>query len=306
MKNKRLGANALLLITAAIWGLGFVAQRVGAENLGAFTFNAIRFGLGGISLIPLILYFNKEKKKNKNDEVAVEGGFKKEVLPGIMLGGALYIAATLQQIGLAYTTAAKAGFITGLYIVLVPIMGMFIGQKIDKGAGIGMLFSVAGLYLLSINENFTISNGDLLEVIGAVFWATHILMIDYFSKKVDSLKLSCIQFITCGVLSFVTALFVEVITLQSIYNAMVPLLYGGFLSVGVAYTLQVIAQKSAKPSHAVIILSMEAVFGAIGGVLLLGEEMTTRGFVGCAFILAGMLASQIKFPKKNNIESTSV
>ncbi|KGM96598.1 membrane protein [Clostridium novyi A str. 4552] len=304
MRNKRLGANVLLLITAAIWGLGFVAQRVGAENLGAFTFNAIRFGLGGVSLIPLIVYFNGNKKKDYSDEIAIEGNFKTQILPGVMLGIALYIAATLQQIGLAYTTAAKAGFITGLYIVLVPIMGVFIGQKIEKNSCVGIMFSVIGLYLLSINSNFSISNGDLLEIIGAIFWATHILMIDYFSKKVDSLKLSCIQFITCSILSLLTALGFEVITLQAIYNAMVPLLYGGFLSVGVAYTLQVVAQKSAKPSHAVIILSMEAVFGAVGGVLLLGEEMTRRGFIGCAFILVGILASQIKFPRKKNIESS--
>ncbi|KEH99403.1 DMT family transporter [Clostridium massiliodielmoense] len=304
MSNKRLGANVLLLITAAIWGLGFVAQRVGAENLGAFTFNAIRFGLGGVSLIPLILYFNGNKKKDHSDEIAIEGNFKTQILPGIMLGIALYIAATLQQIGLAYTTAAKAGFITGMYIVLVPIMGVFIGQKIEKSSCVGIMFSIIGLYLLSINSNFSISNGDLLEIIGAIFWATHILMIDYFSKKVDSLKLSCIQFITCSILSLLTALGFEVITLQAIYNAMVPLLYGGFLSVGVAYTLQVVAQKSAKPSHAVIILSMEAVFGAVGGVLLLGEEMTRRGFIGCAFILVGILASQIKFPRKKNIESS--
>jgi drug/metabolite transporter (DMT)-like permease len=298
MNNKRLGANMLLLLTAAIWGFAFVAQRVGSQFVGPFTFNGIRFALGSISLIPLIVYFDKRKKGNSNNESNAGENAKKSILPGMLIGIVLYAAATLQQIGLIYTTAGKAGFITGLYMVLVPIIGIFLKHKIEINSWIGVAIAVIGLYLLSVNENFSIGYGDMLELVGAVFWAIHILTIDYFSKKIDALKLSCIQFATCSFLSLITALIFEKITITGISQALIPILYGGFLSVGVAYTLQVVAQKNAKPSHAAIILSMESVFGAIGGALLLGESMTSRGYTGCILIFAGILATQIKFPKK--------
>lgn len=300
LNNKRLGANILLLLTAAIWGLGFVAQRVGSQSIGAFTFNGIRFALGSISLIPLLIYFNKRKKITSDDENTVEVPSKKTILPGVLVGIALYTGATLQQIGLIYTTAGKAGFITGLYMVIVPIIGIFLGHKIGKNSWLGVGLAVVGLYLLSINENFSISYGDLLELIGSVFWAVHILTIDYFSNKIEPLKLSCIQFATCSLLSLITALIFEQITISSIVDASIPLLYSGLLSVGVAYTLQVVAQKNAKPSHAAIILSMESVFGAIGGALILGETMSSRGYIGCILILGGIIVSQIKFSPKQS------
>jgi drug/metabolite transporter (DMT)-like permease len=300
LNNKRLGANILLLLTAAIWGFGFVAQRVGSQSIGAFTFNGIRFALGSISLIPLLIYFNKRKKSDSDNESTVEVPPKKTILPGVLVGIALYAGATLQQIGLIYTTAGKAGFITGLYMVIVPIIGIFLGHKIGKSSWIGVGLAVVGLYLLSINENFSISYGDLLEVIGSVFWAIHILTIDYFSNRVEPLKLSCIQFATCSLLSLITALIFEQITISSILDALIPLLYSGLLSVGVAYTLQVVAQKNAKPSHTAIILSMESVFGAIGGALILGETMSNRGYMGCILILGGILVSQIKSSPKQS------
>lgn len=300
LNNKRLGANILLLLTAAIWGLGFVAQRVGSQSIGAFTFNGIRFALGSISLIPLLIYFNKREKITSDDESTVEAPSKKTILPGVLVGVALYAGATLQQIGLIYTTAGKAGFITGLYMVIVPVIGIFLGHRIGKNSWIGVGLAVVGLYLLSINENFSISYGDLLELIGSVFWAIHILTIDYFSNKIEPLKLSCIQFATCSLLSLITALIFEHITTSSILGALIPLLYSGLLSVGVAYTLQVVAQKNAKPSHTAIILSMESVFGAIGGALILGETMSSRGYIGCILILGGILASQIKFSPKQS------
>ncbi|MTK13096.1 MAG: DMT family transporter [Clostridiaceae bacterium] len=300
MNNKRLGANILLLLTASIWGFGFVAQRVGSQSIGAFTFNGIRFALGSISIIPLLVYFNKRKKSDSDDESTVEVPSKKTILPGVLVGIALYAGATLQQIGLVYTTAGKAGFITGLYMVIVPVIGIFLGHKIGKNSWIGVGLAVVGLYLLSINENFSISYGDLLEVIGSVFWAIHILTIDYFSNRVEPLKLSCIQFATCSLLSLITALILEQITISSILDALIPLLYSGLLSVGVAYTLQVVAQKNAKPSHTAIILSMESVFGAIGGALILGETMSSRGYIGCILILGGILVSQIKFSLKQS------
>lgn len=300
LNNKRLAANILLLLTAAIWGLGFVAQRVGSQSIGAFTFNGIRFALGSISLIPLLIYFNKRRKITSDGESTVEVPSKKTILPGILVGIALYAGATLQQIGLIYTTAGKAGFITGLYMVIVPVIGIFLGHKIGKSSWIGVGLAVVGLYLLSINENFSISYGDLLEVIGSVFWAIHILTIDYFSNRIEPLKLSCIQFATCSLLSLITALIFEQITMSSVLDALIPLLYSGLLSVGVAYTLQVVAQKNAKPSHTAIILSMESVFGAIGGALLLGETMSSRGYIGCILILGGILVSQIKFSPKQS------
>jgi drug/metabolite transporter (DMT)-like permease len=300
MKNKRLVANMLLLLTAAIWGFAFVAQRVGSQHVGAFTFNGVRFALGAISLIPLIIFFDKKKKNDSNDYDNTEVSPKKTIIYGVLVGGALYIAATLQQVGLIYTTAGNASFITSLYMVFVPLIGIFLKHKIGKNSWVGVGFAVVGLYLLSINENFSISYGDFLEVIGAVFWAIHILTIDNFSKKIDPLKLSCIQFATCSILSLVTALIFENITMSGLSKALIPILYGGFLSVGVAYTLQVVAQKDAKPSHAAIILSMESVFGAIGGALLLGEVMSSRGYIGCVLILAGIIVSQIKFSSEES------
>jgi drug/metabolite transporter (DMT)-like permease len=295
LNNKRLGANMLLLITAAIWGFAFVAQRVGSQYVGAFTFNGIRFALGSISLVPLIIYFDKRKKNDITNESNIKLIAKEIIVPGALVGTILYVGSTLQQIGLIHTTAGKASFITGLYVVLVPIIGIFLKHKIGKNSWIGVGFAIVGLYLLSINDDFGISYGDMLEVIGSLFWAMHILSIDYFSNRIDPLKLSCIQFAICSLLSLITALISENITISGISSALIPILYGGLLSVGVAYTLQVIAQKNAKPSHAAIILSMESVFGAIGGALLLGEIMSVRGYIGCALILGGILISQIKF-----------
>ncbi|WFD11786.1 DMT family transporter [Tepidibacter hydrothermalis] len=301
MESKILRANILLLITAAIWGFAFVAQRIGAQYVGAFTFNGIRFALGSLSLVPLIFYFDKRKKNEGSNENNIEMTQRKTIISGALVGSMLYLAATFQQVGINYTTAGKAGFITGLYMVIVPLIGVFLKQKIEKSAWVGVVLAVVGLYLLSINENFSISFGDLLELIGAVFWAFHILTIDHFSKKVDPLKLSCIQFATCSVLSLISALIFEHITVSALSSALIPILYGGLLSVGIAYTLQVVAQKDAKPSHAAIILSMESVFGAIGGGIMLGESMSSRGYIGCVLILGGILVSQIKFPKKEYI-----
>lgn len=307
MNNKRVASNMLLLLTAAIWGFAFVAQRVGSQYVGAFTFNGIRFAIGGISLIPLIIYFDKRKKGDSSNESKVQVNTKKLILQGGLVGIALYVAATLQQIGLIYTTAGKASFITGLYMVFVPIIGILLKHKIEKNSWIGVLIAVVGLYLLSVNENFSIGYGDLLEVIGAIFWAIHILTIDYFSNKMDALKLSCVQFATCSILSLISALIFEQISMKGVSQALVPILYGGLLSVSVAYTLQVVAQKNTKPAHAAIILSMESVFGAIGGALLLGESMSSRGYIGCTLILAGILVSQIRYcPNKPKSKIQSI
>jgi len=289
MKSKEIRAVFILLLTAAIWGFAFVAQRVGMDHVGAFTFNGIRFALGSISLLPVIYFFDR-KEKSENEEL--DADFKTTLKAGMMAGSVLFLAASFQQVGLIYTTAGKAGFITSLYIVLVPILGIFLKQKTHVTTWIGAITAAVGLYFLSINEDFTIQFGDLLQTIGAFFWASHILLIDRFVKNVDAIKLSSAQFATCSVLSLITAFIFEDVNLAGIVDALVPLLYGGIMSAGVAYTLQAVGQKHAKPSHAAIALSMEAVFAAIGGMLLLNETLPLRGYLGCALMLAGMLITQ--------------
>lgn len=300
MTKTQLKANILLLLTAAIWGLAFVAQKVGAEHVGAFTYNGIRFALGSISLIPLILFLNKKKGENEKTKNNDRDSLKLTVKAGIIAGCALFIATSLQQMGVMGTTAGKAGFITGLYMVIVPILGLFLKQKVNKSTWIGIVIAIIGLYLLSINEDFSISNGDLLVLIGSVGWAIHILLIDNFTKKIDPLKLSSVQFATCSILSLVMAIIFEDINMVGISGAMVSILYGGLLSVGVAYTLQVVAQKNAKPSHAAILLSMESVFGALGGAMFLGERIGTRGLVGCILIFIAIIISQLKPSEKGS------
>ncbi len=300
MTKTQLKANILLLLTAAIWGLAFVAQKVGAEHVGAFTYNGIRFALGSISLIPLILFLNKKKGENEETKNNDRDSLKLTIKAGIIAGCALFIATSLQQMGVMGTTAGKAGFITGLYMVIVPILGLFLKQKVNKSTWIGIVIAIIGLYLLSINEDFSISNGDLLVLIGSVGWAVHILLIDNFTKKIDPLKLSSVQFATCSILSLVMAIIFEDINMVGISGAMVSILYGGLLSVGVAYTLQVVAQKNAKPSHAAILLSMESVFGALGGAMFLGERIGARGLVGCILIFIAIIISQLKPSEKGS------
>lgn len=310
--NKKMwGSNALLLVVACIWGFAFVAQKVGNEYIGPFTFNGIRFLLGSISLLPLIFAFsflNKQKKKEQRIEEQKKVDLKdtekhnspKYVLTaGLICGAILFTGASLQQIGINYTTAGKAAFVTGMYIVLVPIFGLFIKKRVGLFAAIGAVVAILGLFFLCIGEEFTISKGDWLQLVGAVFWALHILVIDHFSKKVDALKLSSIQFAVCGALSLIVAIATETISMSAIMQAATPILYGGFCSVGIAYTLQVFAQKNANPSHAAIIMSTESLFAVIGGALILNEVLLERQILGCILMLAGMLLSQLQSFKAN-------
>lgn len=292
MNKSILRSNLLLLLTAAIWGFAFVAQRVSMQFVGPFTFNGVRFALGSLSLVPLILYHNSKDKTAESNKLI-------SAIPGGLLAGLiLFTAASLQQIGMLYTTAGKAAFITGLYIVLVPILGIFLKHTVMLNTWLGAILAVIGLYFLSVTDNFSISNGDLLQLVGALFWAFHILLIDHFSRKVDVLKLAFFQFVTCSALSMGTAVIIEAITLSSLMQASIPILYGGICSVGVAYTLQVVGQKNAQPSHAAIILSMETVFAAIGGWLILNETLGFQGVLGCSLMLIGMLLPQLGNFKK--------
>ncbi len=282
----RLRANLLLLLAAAIWGFAFVAQRVGMDYVGPFTFNGVRFALGGLSLVPLIFVLRREAPPEPP-------GRATSLKAGLAAGAVLFAAASLQQVGLLYTTAGKAAFITCLYLVLVPAAGVLLGRRTTAGTWLGSLVAVAGLYLLCVKEDFTVGYGDFLELAGAVFWTAHILLIDRYSRRVDTLQLAFFQFMACADGSLAVAAAVEEITLGGLGLAAVPILYGGLCSVGVAYTLQIVGQKDAPPSHAAIILSLETVFAAVGGYLILGERLGTREALGCALMMAGMLASQL-------------
>jgi drug/metabolite transporter (DMT)-like permease len=297
MKNQQLKSNMFLLLTAIIWGFAFVAQKVGAQYVGAFTFNGVRFALGSISLIPLILYFNSKPKEDTEKQRL----FVSALPGGAMAGCVLFIGSSLQQVGLSDTSAGKAAFITGLYMVIVPLLGILLKHRIHITTWLGVALAVVGLYFLSITASFSIGKGDLIELVGAVFWAIHILTIDHFVKKVDVLKLSFVQFVTCSILSMSVALIFENITIAGLTQALIPILYGGLGSVGIAYTLQAIGQKHAKPSHAAIILSLESVFAAIGGLLILHEYLGGRAYVGCVLMLAGMLLSQMKSSNNDTV-----
>ena len=288
--NKRLlKSNMMLLLTAILWGFAFVAQRAGMKHIEPFIFNGVRFALGSMSLIPIILL--NRKRRNVNSLPSI--GKKTVILGSGLAGSALFIGSSLQQVGIVYTTAGKAGFITGLYVIIVPIMGLFWRQRPDITMWGGAILATVGLYLLSITQGFTISTGDLLVLVGAFFFAIHVHIIGWFSGRIDPIKLAFLQFLVCSALSLIVAIFAEAIAIQSIYKAIIPILYGGFVSVGIAYTLQVVAQQHAHPTHAAIILSLETVFAAIGGWLILGERLSPRGLTGCALMLAGMFLSQI-------------
>ena len=296
MKSQEVKSVLMLLLTAAIWGFAFVAQRVGMQYLGAFTFTGIRFVIGSLSLLPVIYFFSKNSDGQKNEKSDI-----KTLKYGTIAGCVLFIAVSFQQVGLIYTTAGKAGFITSLYIVLVPILGIYLKQKTPSTTWIGAIIAAAGLYFLSINESLTIEFGDFLEIIGAFFWAAHILLIDRFVKNVDVIKMTFVQFVACSILSLIAAFIFEDVSLSAISQATVPLLYGGIMSSGVAYTLQALGQKHAKPGPAAIALSMESVFAAIGGILILSETLPIRGYMGCALMLLGMLIAQSENFKKNKI-----
>ncbi len=291
MDPRTIRSNTLLMLTAMIWGFAFVAQRIGMDHIGPFFFNGIRFALGGLSLIPVMLLTGRPHR----DEPSAPPGSGSKTLAagGILAGAALFAGASLQQVGLLYTTAGKAGFITGLYVVLVPIIGLFWRQRSDAGTWLGALLAATGLYFLSVTEAFTISFGDFLELMGAFIWAGHVLLIGWFSPKISAIRLSFLQFMVCSALSLTTAAFTETVTLAGLWGAMPAILYGGIGSVGIAYTLQVVAQRHARASHAAIILCMESPFAALGGWLMLDETMTGRALFGCSLMLMGMLASQL-------------
>ncbi len=275
-----LGTDLLLLLTAAIWGFAFVAQRAGMEFIGPFLFNAVRFALGTIVLLPLI-FFSRGRKRVQ----------RVPLKQGILVGLILFAGASLQQIGLVYTTAGNAGFVTGLYVVIVPVLGLFWGQSCGKGTWAGAALAVCGMFLLTTAGSSRMLSGDIIVFAGAIFWAVHIQLISRLMKRYDALSLAAVQFGCCSLLSAFSALLTEKFSFSGIRLAAVPILYGGLVSVGIAYTLQVIAQKRAHPAHAAIIMSLEAVFALIGGWIMLSEPVTLQGTAGGALMLAAMISS---------------
>jgi len=294
--ERRWTTNGLLLLAAAIWGTAFVAQRSGMEHVGPFTFNAVRFALGGMALLPLRAIRRRRWNPNRQPRVAFG---KYSLLGGGLAGLVLFAGASLQQTGLVSTTAGKAGFITGLYIIIVPIMGLLWKRRTGQETWLGVLLALAGLYLLCAPKTLLISKGDVLVLLGAFAWAGHVHIIGWLSPKFDAIQIACTQFLTCSFLSLITASCVETATIPGFRGAAVSILYAGLLSTGVAYTLQVVAQRSAHPSRAAIILSLEAVFAALGGWLVLREMLSVRELFGCGLMLTGVLLSQISGFRKS-------
>lgn len=284
------------------------------ESVGPFLFNGIRFALGALTLLPIVLLRSKgsvsgnstttnSRPKNPRSDSSMPRRFY--VVAGLVTGGVLFLGSSLQQMGLVYTTAGKAGFITGLYVVLVPLFGMFLGSRPGAARWIGAVVAVAGLYFLSVQESFTVARGDLLVISSAFFWAAHVLALAAYSPRGNSLILALAQYLVCSILSLAVGLTVEPNTLEGVLQATIPIVYGGCFSVGVAYTLQVVAQRNAHPAHAAIILSLEGAFAALGGRLLIGELLSSRALVGCVLMFAGMVTSQlagIRFLKRPRTE----
>lgn len=283
--SSKLHSDVLLLLAAAIWGLAFVAQRMGMEHLGPLSFNAIRFLMGAAVLAPVVYL------RGRNGFAAP---WRMDLRRGVILGLVLFGGATLQQWGVVFTTAGKAGFITGLYVVLVPFLGLFVGQKTQGRTWAGAVLALIGLYLLTITGRLGMSLGDTLVLVGTLFWSTHVLLIGRWAPHTEPVRLAALQFLVCGLISGAIGLPLEQPSPAAVADAAIPLLYAGLASTGIAYTLQVVAQQHAPPAHAAIILSLEAAFAVLGGMLVLGETLSARGLVGCALMLAGMIVSQLE------------
>lgn len=286
MQSQALRADLLMLITAMIWGSAFVAQRLGMDSIGPFLYTGLRFALACLALLPVLALLQRPAAPLNRNLLA----------GGVIMGLALSLGINLQQVGLLFTTVTNSGFITGLNVIVVPILGLLIGQRSSAGIWLGASLAVVGMFLLSVGEGFSVASGDWLQLAGAFVWGIHVLLVGFFASRHDPLRLAFIQFATCAVISLLLAVFFETATLNGIVHAAPAILYGGLFGVAVGFTLQVVAQQHAIASHAAIILSLEAVFAAIAGALLLGEVLALRGYLGCALMFGGMLLAQL-WPK---------
>lgn len=306
MKTKEIPLkNSLyLLLTATIWGIAFVAQSVGMEYLGPFTFNSVRCLIGGAVLLPLIWVREKKAVWIQASDTAEQKRIRKKnlVSGGICCGLLLFLASNFQQFGIQYTTVGKAGFITACYIVIVPVLGLFLGKKCSPFLWAAVFLALTGLYLLCITDGFSIGLGDLLVLVCALLFSFHILVIDHFSPLADGVKMSCIQFFICGILSGIAALFTESLEVSALFDAWVPLLYAGVLSCGVAYTLQIVGQRGMNPTVASLILSLESCISVLAGWILLGQKLSSREIFGCAVMFAAIVLAQLPQKRRTTQE----
>ncbi len=301
------GGEIMLLIVALIWGTSFVAQKTGMDTIGPFTFGSIRMYIGFLALVPVILVMSAiEKRKKVSDpkgEVSVEQKKKERkdlLIGGLACGGAIYFAAIIQQIGLQYTTSGKAGFITALYIVIVPVLGLLFKRKVKSILWICIVVAVIGLYLLSVTEDFSINKGDVIMLVCAFGFAIHILTCDHFTAKADGVKLSALQFLVAGIIGTPFMIY-ETFTWEGLMGAAGSLLYVGVMSCGVAYTLQMVAQKKVEPTMTSLLLSLESVIAVIAGIILLEESVNSREIIGCVLMFTAIIVAQL--PSKEEREN---
>ncbi len=314
MDRTKMGSNLLLAVAAFIWGVAFVAQSVGMEYVEPFTFNGCRFLMGGAVLLPLIWAMGQKGRKGQEEGVKDQAGGrtqadqaakgKKErqrmgLLGGILCGFVLFVASSFQQFGVAGTTVGKAGFITALYIVIVPLLGIFLKKKIPWSVLISVALATAGMYLLCMTEGLKISRGDGYVFLCAICFSFHILVIDYVSPKADGVVISCAQFFTAGILSVMAAMVFETPKMSSILAAWAPIVYAGVMSCGVGYTLQVVAQKNTDPVLASLILSLESAFSLLAGWVILGQKLSPKELSGCVLVFAAIILAQIPVGKKD-------
>ena len=302
--NHNLKYNFLLMLAALIWGSAFVAQSVGMDYLGPFSFNCVRSFMGSLVLLPVIWFMDRQRKGTaeqggqKAEEETKEQNKKVLLSGGLCCGVILTLSTSLQQIGIKYTTAGKAGFITALYILIVPLLGLILGKKVGIKTWIGVALAVAGMYLLCIKEGFSISYGDFMVLLCALIFSLHILAVDYFSPRVDGIRLSCIQFFVCGCISAVPMLVWEHPELFQIIRAWQPLAYAGVLSSGVAYTLQIVTQKHLNPTVASLLMSLESVFAVLTGWLVLNERLSPKELLGCVLVFTAIILAQLPQKQK--------
>lgn len=287
MKSSAYRADVLMLITALIWGSTFVAQSKGMEHVGPFLYTGLRFMLGALAILPLVL-LAKPRTGTTGHRFTWP-----MVMGSLVLGLVLTLGINLQQIGLMFTTVTNSGFITGLYVILVPVFGLFIGMRTGVGTWAGAALALIGMLLLSVNADYSIARGDWLQLTGAACWAVHVLLVGALASRYDPVRVAFCQFVVCALISLTLAIILEPIVWSSIVLAGPAILYGGLLAVGIGFTLQVVAQRDAIASHAAVILSLEAVFAALAGWLVLNETLSLRGFIGCCMMLAGMLIAQL-------------
>ncbi len=300
MINKRYLGNGMLLLAAIIWGSAFVAQRDGMAYVGPFTFQAVRSFLGSLFLLPIIFFSSKLKKKNNTYKKSDVKGL---IVGGILCGTALTVAACFQQIGIMYTTVGKAGFLTALYVIMVPIVSIFFRKKVSPVIWGCVTLAVIGLYLLCMTESLRLSLGDTLVLICAVCFTAHIMLIDHFVLKIDGVKLACLQFFVSGILSSVLMFIFEEPDFSAILSAWLPIAYAGILSSGVAYTLQIVAQKYTQPTMASLIMSLESVFAVLTALILPPHELLSlREVLGCVVMFTAIVLAQIPFEKSKKCQ----